>query len=253
MIKLSKRLNKIAELVDFGASVIDVGTDHGYVPNFLCEYKISRDIIATDISKNSLEKSIELTRELGNEKEIRNILANGIVNEERDNIIIAGLGGIQIAEIIAKSIDIAKSSKKLILQPMQKANILRRELNNMGFEIFDEEIIYEDERYFEIILAKFSNYKNEDLKEEDFYFSKKLIQKKDEIYLAYLKEKEDYLWSIIKSFDPNNSRSKKRNQELNSLLKEVKEAIDEISSWGNKKFYGSLGKKWIPTYLGQLR
>lgn len=230
MIKLSKRLNKIAELVDFGASVIDVGTDHGYVPNFLCEYKISRDIIATDISKNSLEKSIELTRELGNEKEIRNILANGIVNEERDNIIIAGLGGIQIAEIIAKSIDIAKSSKKLILQPMQKANILRRELNNMGFEIFDEEIIYEDERYFEIILAKFSNYKNEDLKEEDFYFSKKLIQKKDEIYLAYLKEKEDYLRSILKSFDPNNSRSKKRNQELNSLLKEVKEAIDEISS-----------------------
>jgi len=230
MIKLSKRLNKIAELVDFGASVIDVGTDHGYVPNFLCENKISRDIIATDISKNSLEKSIELTRELGNEKEIRNILANGIVNEERDNIIIAGLGGIQIAEIIAKSIGIAKTSKKLILQPMQKANILRRELNNMGFEIFDEEIIYEDERYFEIILAKFSNYKNEDLKEEDFYFSKKLIQKKDEIYLAYLKEKRDYLRSILKSFDPNNSRSKKRNQELNSLLKEVKEAIDEISS-----------------------
>ena len=206
MIKLSKRLNKIAELVDFGASVIDVGTDHGYVPNFLCENKISRDVIATDISKNSLEKSIELTRELGNEKEIRNILANGIVNEERDNIIIAGLGGIQIAEIIAKSIDIAKYSKKLILQPMQKTNILRRELNNMGFEIFDEEIIYEDERYFEIILAKFLNYKNEDLKEEDFYFSKKLIEKKDKIYLEYLKEKKDYLRSIIKSFDPNSQR-----------------------------------------------
>ena len=51
MIKLSNRLKKIAELVDFGATVIDVGTDHGYVPNFLCEKKISRDIIATDISK----------------------------------------------------------------------------------------------------------------------------------------------------------------------------------------------------------
>ena len=91
MIKLSKRLNKIAELVDLGASVIDVGTDHGYVPNFLCENKISSDVIATDISKNSLEKSIELTKELGNEKFVRNILANGIVNENRDIIIIAGL------------------------------------------------------------------------------------------------------------------------------------------------------------------
>lgn len=233
MIKLSKRLNKIAELVDFGASVIDVGTDHGYVPNFLCENKISSDIIATDISNNSLEKSIELTRELGNENEIRNILANGIVNEDRDNIIIAGLGGIQIAEIIANSIDIAKSSRKLILQPMQKTNILRRELNNMGFEIFDEEIIYEDDRYFEIILAKFSNYKNEILKEEDFYFSKKLIEKKDETYLAYLKEKKDYLTTIIRSFDPDSPRSKKRSQELNSLLDKVEEAINEISSWRN--------------------
>ena len=250
MIKLSKRLNKIAELVDFGASVIDVGTDHGYVPNFLCENKFSSDIIATDISKNSLEKSIELTRELGNENEIRNILANGIVNEDRDNIIIAGLGGIQIAEIIANSINIAKSSRKLILQPMQKTNILRRELNNMGFEIFDEEIIYEDDRYFEIILAKFSNYKDKSLEEEDFYFSKKLIEKKDETYLEYLKEKKDYLTTIIRSFDPDSPRSIKRSQELNSLLDKVEEAIDEISSWRNKKLYGSLGKKWIPTFLG---
>ena len=230
MIKLSKRLNKIAKLVDFGASVIDVGTDHGYVPNFLCENKISSDIIATDISKNSLEKSIELTRELGNEKEIRNILANGIVNEDRDNIIIAGLGGIQIAEIIANSINIAKSSRKLILQPMQKTNILRRELNNMGFEIFDEEIIYEDDRYFEIILAKFSNYKNKSLEEEDFYFSKKLIEKKDETYLEYLKEKKEYLTTIIRSFDTDSPRSKKRSQELNSLLDKVEEAINEISN-----------------------
>ncbi|WP_288961287.1 class I SAM-dependent methyltransferase [uncultured Peptoniphilus sp.] len=230
MIKLSKRLNKIAELVDFGASVIDVGTDHGYVPNFLCENKISSDIIATDISKNSLEKSVELTRELGNEKFVRNILANGIVDENRENIIIAGLGGIQIAEIIANSIEIAKSSKKLILQPMQKTNILRRELNNMGFEIFDEEIIYEDERYFEIILAKFSNKIDKSLKEEDFYFSKKLIEKKDKTYLSYLEEKKTYLKSIISSFDPNSIRSKKRSEELNNLLSLVEEAIDEISN-----------------------
>lgn len=233
MIKLSKRLNKIAELVDFEASVIDVGTDHGYVPNFLCENKISSDIIATDISKNSLEKSIELTRELGNEKFVRNILANGIVDENRDNIIIAGLGGIQIAEIIANSIDIAKSSKKLILQPMQKTNILRRELNNMGFEIFDEEIIYEDERYFEIILARFSNNIDRNLKEENFYFSKKLIDKKNKTYLSYLEEKKTYLKSIISSFDPNSTRSKKRSEELNNLLSLVEEAIDEISNWRN--------------------
>lgn len=229
MIKLSKRLNKIAELVDFGASVIDVGTDHGYVPNFLCENKISRDIIATDISKNSLEKSIELTRELGNEKYIRNILANGIVNENRDNIIIAGLGGIQIAEIILNSIEISEVSKKLILQPMQKANILRRELNNMGFAIIDEEIIFEDDRYFEIILARYSG-KKEISEEIDFYFSKALIEKKDKVYLDFLRERKNDIEKILNSFVSDNSRSKNRKEELFNLLKKTEEAIDEISS-----------------------
>lgn len=229
MIKLSNRLKKIAELVDFGATVIDVGTDHGYVPNFLCEKKISRDIIATDISKNSLEKSIELTRKMGNEKFIRNILANGIVKENRDNIIIAGLGGIQIAEIIFNSIEISRSAKKLILQPMQKTNILRRELNNMGFEIIDEEIIFEDERYFEIIIAKF-NGKKKSLDELDFYFSNILINKKDKVYLAYLSERKFELEKILNKINKDNKRSIKRRDELINLLKRTEEAIDEISN-----------------------
>lgn len=232
MIKLSNRLKKIAELVDFGARVIDVGTDHGYVPNFLCEKKISRDIIASDISKNSLEKSIELTREMDNEKYIRNILANGIVKENRDNIIIAGLGGIQIAEIILNSIEIARSAKKLILQPMQKTNILRRELNNMGFEIIDEEIIFEDDRYFEIILARYSG-QIKKLEEEDFYFSKSLIEKKDKVYLDFLKERQRELEKILSNINNDSDRTKKRSGELKSLLIRTKEAIDEISNKWN--------------------
>lgn len=229
MIKLSNRLKKIAELVDFGATVIDVGTDHGYVPNFLCEKKISRDIIATDISKNSLEKSIELTRERNNEKYIRNILANGIVKENRDNIIIAGLGGIQIAEIILNSIEIARSAKKLILQPMQKTNILCRELNNMGFEIIDEEIIFEDDRYFEIILARYSG-QIKNLEEVDFYFSKSLIEKKDKDYLDFLRERQRELEKILSNINNDSDRTKKRSGELKSLLIRTKEAIDEISN-----------------------
>lgn len=232
MIKLSNRLKKIAELVDFGATVIDVGTDHGYVPNFLCEKKISRDIIATDISKNSLEKSIELTRERDNEKYIRNILANGIVKENRDNIIIAGLGGIQIAEIILNSSEIARSAKKLILQPMQKTNILRRELNNMGFEIIDEEIIFEDDRYFEIILARYSG-QIKKLEEVDFYFSKSLMEKKDEVYLDFLRERQRELEKILSNINNDSDRTKKRSGELKSLLIRTKEAIDEISNKWN--------------------
>ena len=166
---------------------------------------------------------------MGNEKFIRNILANGIVKENRDNIIIAGLGGIQIAEIILNSIEISKSAKKLILQPMQKTNILRRELNNMGFEIIDEEIIFEDDRYFEIIIAKF-NGKKKSLDELDFYFSKSLINKKDKVYLAYLSERKVELEKILNKINKFNKRSIKRRDDLINLLKRTEEAIDEISN-----------------------
>ncbi len=229
MIKLSKRLQKIADLVDDGATVIDVGTDHGYVPNFLCMSGISKDIYATDISKNSLEKSIELTKKLGNEKYIKNILANGIVDEKRDNIIIAGLGGIQIAEIILNREGVAKSANKLILQPMQKTWILKRELMNKGFNIFDEEIVFEDGRFFEILLAKYSA-KKLDYSEKDIYISKALVEKKDKLYLKLLKEREEILKNILENFDSKNDRSLKRYEQLELNLKYLREAIDEISS-----------------------
>lgn len=229
MIKLSKRLQKIADLVDQDATVIDVGTDHGYVPNFLCISGVSKDIYATDISKNSLEKSIELTQKLGNEKYIKNIHANGIVGENRDNIIIAGLGGIQIAEIVFNSEDVAKKAKKLILQPMQKTWILKRELMDRGFEIFGEEIVYEDDRFFEILLVRYLGKKIEYL-DRDIYISKDLVNRRDELYLKFLKEREGILNNILKNFDSPNDRSIKRKEELILNLKYLREAIVEIQS-----------------------
>ncbi|MBU5669964.1 class I SAM-dependent methyltransferase [Peptoniphilus sp. MSJ-1] len=229
MIKLSKRLQKIASLVDLNSKVIDVGTDHGYVPNFLCEKNISRDVIATDISMNSLEKSIELTKKLNNDDKIRNILCDGIYNEYRDNIIIAGLGGIQIAEIIEKSIEISKVANKLILQPMQKNHILRRELYNMDFDIIDEEIVYEDNRYFEIIIAKYTgekiNYENSDI-----YISKAQIKKKNRVFLDSLIERKKNLKNIIENFNSSSNEALKRKEELIELYKKMEEAINEISN-----------------------
>ena len=54
--KITKRLEKIANLVEEGKSVIDIGTDHGLVPLYLAKNEISNDILATDISKKSLQK-----------------------------------------------------------------------------------------------------------------------------------------------------------------------------------------------------
>lgn len=229
MIKLSKRLKRIADLIDNGVSVIDVGTDHGYVPNFLCINNISKDIIATDISENSLNKSIQLTQELNNEKYIKNILSNGIVKEPRGNIIIAGLGGIQIAEIIKNQIEVCQDAKKLILQPMQKTSILRRELMDNCFEIFDEDIIYEDDKFFEILLATYAGDKVS-YSDKDLYISKILVNRKNEIYHKFLLERKEILEDILNKFISNNQRALARRKELKLNLKYLEEAINAISS-----------------------
>ena len=52
--ELSKRLYAVASLVTEGASVADVGTDHGYIPIYLIQEKIASRVIAMDINKGRL-------------------------------------------------------------------------------------------------------------------------------------------------------------------------------------------------------
>ena len=57
--KLTPRLQTIAEEIKPGESMADIGTDHGFLPLYLWEKEISPKIILTDISKGSLEKAAE--------------------------------------------------------------------------------------------------------------------------------------------------------------------------------------------------
>ena len=96
MIKLSDRLNVIAEEIEMGETVADIGTDHGFLPIFLWENRISPKVIMTDISEGSLNKAIENCRRFHPETEFDFRLGSGIdvLSEgETDDLIIAGMGG----------------------------------------------------------------------------------------------------------------------------------------------------------------
>ena len=137
MIELSKRLGTIVGFIDKNKKVADIGTDHGFVPNFIVNEEISDFVISSDISKNSLLKSVELTKEYKNEDKIINRIGPGLEVlsiSEVDIAIIAGMGGLLISEIIKDSWDIAINLDKLILQPMQAKKELREFLVKNGFE-----------------------------------------------------------------------------------------------------------------------
>lgn len=155
--KLSKRIHKLADMVQPGETVADIGTDHGYVPMLLIKNGISPRAIMSDISEGSLSKAKETFRicELNvNESDFR--LGDGLNTidaGEADDVIIAGLGGYTIVEIIDSDIKKARSFKKLILQPRKHSGFLRHYLYTHGWDIVEDTLAPEGKFQCEIILA----------------------------------------------------------------------------------------------------
>lgn len=152
MIKLSKRLSLIAELVPSGSAVADIGTDHGLLAIALSQLKCAK-VIACDVKKGPLRTAAQnIGRYKAENIELR--LGDGldcIRPKEVDVIIIAGMGGETIARIIDKSEWVKSKDISLILQPMSSAYDLRRFLYSNGFNIVEEKAVYENKKLYSVM------------------------------------------------------------------------------------------------------
>ena len=156
MIKLSERLLTIANMIDQGETVADIGTDHGYLPIYLLSSGKSPSAILTDISGGSLGKARINCNELlmSNNYSLREgdgleVLEPG----EVDAVVMAGIGGLLTIEIIDWDLEKSRSFRKMILQPRNNSGALRKYLFNHGFYVKDYAIVPEGERFSEILLV----------------------------------------------------------------------------------------------------
>lgn len=228
MIKLSKRLRAIVNFCDKNKIIADIGTDHGFVPNFLYEEDINRKIIATDISLNSLNKAIEFTELRGNKGKIEHIVCNGLEKiPPVDQIIIAGMGGILISKILDRDFEKARQAEKLILQPMQQVDYLRKFLYDKGFKILDEKIVFEDNKFFHIMVANYKAIK-EEYRDIDLKVSKLLRNRKDKDLIEFLKYLINYNIFIIENIEGSSQRSIYKKDKLREENIELKEILDEV-------------------------
>ena len=156
MIKLSDRLQLIADKIQQGETMADIGTDHGFLPLYLMEQGISPKVIMCDISAPSLQKA----RDAAHDADIKDGTyfreGNGldvIETGEVDAVVIAGMGGILITEILGADLDKTYSLKKYILQPRNHAEYLRYWLDQNGFEICENLLVRERKFVCEVIVA----------------------------------------------------------------------------------------------------
>lgn len=195
MMKLSPRLKKIAEQINAGETMADIGTDHGFLPIYLWENKICPKVIMADISSGSLSKARENCEMYDPDARFDLRLGSGIEvlkEAEVDAVVMAGMGGILMTEILEKDIKKSLSFRKLILQPRKDVGKLRYWLFNNGFSITNEALVREGKYICEIITAvpkevAITRQMNGD--DIEYEFPHSLIDYNDELLEEYLNTK----------------------------------------------------------------
>lgn len=142
-LELSPRLALIAGWVPPGAKLADVGTDHAYLPVWLTLHGRVASAIASDLRKGPLERARATGRTYGAEG-IDFRLGDGLAfirPDEADTIVIAGMGGENIAAILAAAPWTADGRHTLLLQPQTRAEELRRFLMDHGYAITREALV----------------------------------------------------------------------------------------------------------------
>lgn len=164
-LKLPKRLSAIADMVPLGSFVADIGTDHAFLPIHLVNSGICSHCIASDIVDGPLQSAQKNISGAGLSNKISVIKSDGLVNVfpfTPDTIIIAGMGGETIRDIIGGCKFSKTGSPLFILQPMTHAEVLREFLHTNSFSILEEKVIQEERRFYVIIKAQYSeNYTND--------------------------------------------------------------------------------------------
>lgn len=193
MIKLTDRLQLIANEIEPGERVCDIGTDHGFLPIYLYEKGISPKIIMSDLSYPSLEKCRRNCEQNhpGTEFDLR--LGSGIeVLEpgEVDTVVMAGMGGILISELMGVDYDLAHSFKKFILQPRSHVGRLRYWLLDNDFSVVKESLVRENRFIWPVLtVANFGRALPLNMDENDieFEYPYTLLRYKNDLTEEYLR------------------------------------------------------------------
>jgi len=227
-LEISQRLRIVGDFVT-QKTVADIGTDHAYVPIYLHKKGNVEKVIACDINKKPLQKAQQNIKLHHAENKIITRLGNGLQPlqpYEVDSIVISGMGGMLMIELMEQSQNIIKTVKELILCPHLDVTAVRKYLHNIGYVITDEKMIQEWDNFYTILRAIPGKQKYD--KEIEYIFGSILLEKKDAVLKEYIINEKIRLKKIKQHlYDKRTEQSQKRLQQI----EEYKKAIEEAEKW----------------------
>ena len=154
---MSNRLDTIISLVPKCDVVADIGTDHAYVPIQLIKKGIASECIACDLRKGPLDIAKKNIQQNGLDNKIKTRLGGGlqVLNHNEVNcVIIAGMGGVLIKNILEEGKEKLSRDTIIIAQPNIYQDKLRQWFYQNGYDIYNEKLVLEDKKMYTIMCAK---------------------------------------------------------------------------------------------------
>lgn len=224
--ELSKRLEAVASLVSKGSRLADVGTDHGYIPIALVERQWIPSAIALDINRGPLERASLHIKEHGLEEQIQTRLSDGVnkLNAgEADTVVIAGMGGPLLQNILSAGEEVLRSVKELVLQPQSEIGGVRHFLEKNNYEILEEKMIEEDGKFYPMMRVCHGQMHYES--EAEYRYGHFLLQEKNEVLYRFLLKEKSTLTDIYKHLlGSDGVRAKAGIQEVTEKLQVLEDA-----------------------------
>ncbi len=228
----SKRIARLIEMVPKCGSMVDVGTDHGYVPIGVVRAGKAERAIASDVRKGPLKIAEMNILEEGLSDRIRVAMGSGLKTvrpKEVDGAVIAGMGGNLVRDILMDSMDVVMNLDFLIVQPAQNPEVIREYLYTRPYEVISEDLVREDDgRYYEYIMVRYTGRISEQVGTPLGYeLSPYLLKNGHPLLSGFIGEKLSEAENIILKLDLNSDNARAKKADLEEKIFKLK----EIEKW----------------------
>lgn len=211
---LSPRLRLCADSVGRGGAVLDIGTDHAYLPCFLAENQLVRLCWASDIADGPVSSALKTVASRGLSDRVFVIKSDGLKNippqvlQSLTDVVAAGMGGELIAEILSLK-DALPEGVRFVLQPNTRAHLLRRFLYDSGLVITRERAVFDGKFVYTVIEASAGKYARPD---DDIFLYAGELDPNEPAANEYIKRTADRLRAAamgMKKSDPGSPYAEK--------------------------------------------
>lgn len=231
-IKISKRLLEISRLLPKGAKFVDVGSDHAYLPCYVCLQDEKASAIAGEVNVGPYNSAVENVKKYGLEKRISVRLGDGLeVVKPEDHykqLVIAGMGGGLITQILEEGKDKLSPMEKLILQPNINSRKVRVWLKQYGFILVHERILEENGHIYEILVAERTGKDpyEESIIEKQLLFGPYLLLEKPQLFQTKWLNEGKKLAKVIEQMKQATNPDYKKIGQFEKELEWIKEVLE---------------------------